>query len=72
MTDMTLHFLSRGDIAELLGVSVTSIKKGYGQLPPPDVTVGQKAVQGWSRETIDKWIAERQARAQAKAQNKQD
>ena len=68
---MTTHFLSRNDIADRLGVSVTSIKKGYGQLPPPDVTVGQKPTQGWSPQTIDTWIRERKARAEAKAAAKQ-
>jgi predicted DNA-binding transcriptional regulator AlpA len=65
MTPMTLHFMSTGDIAEYIGVSTTSIKKGYGQLPPPDVAIGSKPTKGWSKQTIDTWIAQRKKQPHA-------
>lgn len=53
---MTLRFMSRGEIAEYLGVSLATVK-GYANFPPPDVIVGRN--QGWAKETIDAWAAKR-------------
>lgn len=53
---MTLRFMSRGEIADYLGVTVSAVKQ-YGDFPAPDVTVGR--VQGWARETVDGWVATR-------------
>ncbi|MGE2712771.1 helix-turn-helix transcriptional regulator [Mycolicibacterium litorale] len=50
---MVLHFMSRGEIAEYLGVSLATVK-GYVDFPEPDVTVGRN--QGWARDTVDKWL----------------
>lgn len=44
--------MSRGEIADYLGVSLGTVK-GYKSFPPPDVIVGRN--QGWARETIDAW-----------------
>lgn len=55
-------YLSRGEIAERLGVTLGTIK-GYdknGYLPEPDVKVGRNF--GWSPETIDTWNANRPGR----------
>jgi predicted DNA-binding transcriptional regulator AlpA len=53
---MTLRFMSRGEIAEYLGVTLATVKQ-YVDFPEPDVLVGRN--QGWSRDTIDAWRAER-------------
>ncbi|OZE38126.1 hypothetical protein CH256_08110 [Rhodococcus sp. 05-2254-6] len=56
---MTIHYLSRGEIADKLGVSLDAVKqyqrKSY--LPEPDATVGRN--QGWLESTIDEWHASR-------------
>lgn len=52
-------YLSRGEIAELLGVSLTTVK-GYdkrGYLPEPDARVGRNC--GWLEATITDWHANR-------------
>lgn len=54
---MTLRFMSRGEIAEYLGVSLATVKS-YARFPEPDVIVGRN--QGWAKETIDAWRAGRQ------------
>lgn len=54
-----LHYLSRGEVAEYLGVTLSTIK-GYdrrGYLPEPDARVGRNY--GWLRETIDAWLLTR-------------
>lgn len=53
---VVLHFMSRGEIAEYLGVSLATVK-GYVDFPEPDVTVGRN--QGWAKETVDRWVASR-------------
>jgi predicted DNA-binding transcriptional regulator AlpA len=53
---VVLHFMSRGEIAEYLGVSLATVK-GYVDFPAPDVTVGRN--QGWAKETVDRWAASR-------------
>ncbi|MEU2002086.1 helix-turn-helix transcriptional regulator [Rhodococcus sp. NPDC019627] len=53
------HYLSRGEVAEYLGISLNTIK-GYdrrGYLPPPDARIGRSF--GWLRETIDEWLLTR-------------
>lgn len=49
---MTLRFLSRGEIAEHLGVTLGTVKQ-YANFPEPDVIVGRN--QGWAVETVDRW-----------------
>lgn len=49
---MTLRFMSRGEIADYLGVTLSAVKQ-YVDFPEPDVIVGRN--QGWSRDTIDAW-----------------
>ena len=52
-------YLSRADIARILGlVSVRSLSGT--KMPPPDVVVGNH--QGWSRQTVEDWIANRVGR----------
>lgn len=53
---MVVRFMSRGEIAEYLGVSLATVKQ-YVDFPAPDVIVGRN--QGWTRETIDEWVAKR-------------
>ncbi|QZD97553.1 helix turn helix DNA binding protein [Gordonia phage LonelyBoi] len=53
---MTLRFMSRGEIAEHLGVSLATVKQ-YKGFPEPDVVVGRN--QGWARETVDAWVRSR-------------
>jgi predicted DNA-binding transcriptional regulator AlpA len=55
---MTLRFLSRGEIAEHLGVTLGTVKQ-YATFPEPDVIVGRN--QGWAVETVDRWAALRAA-----------
>ena len=54
---MTLRFLSRGEIAERLGVTLGTVKQ-WTTLPEPDVIVGRN--QGWAVETVDRWAAQRE------------
>lgn len=62
---MTLRFLSRGEIAEHLGVTLGTVKQ-YANFPEPDVIVGRN--QGWAVETVDRWWHNRQVvRAAGKA-----
>ncbi len=57
-----LRYLSRGEIADRLGLSVGTItaydRRGY--MPEPDATIGR--VYGWLPETIDAWQADRPGR----------
>ncbi|MGC0364831.1 putative site-specific integrase-resolvase [Rhodococcus sp. 27YEA15] len=55
-------YLSRGEIAERLGVALGTIKSydKLGYLPEPDVKVGRNF--GWAPETIDEWNANRPGR----------
>lgn len=61
---MVLRFMSRGEIAEYLGVSLATVK-GYARFPEPDVIVGRN--QGWAKETIDRWLSERRPSAASTA-----
>lgn len=49
---MPLRFMSRGEIADYLGLDISTVKR-WTNFPPPDVTVGR--VQGWARDTVDAW-----------------
>lgn len=49
---MTLRFMSRGEIAVYMSVSLGRVKQL--KLPEPDVLVGRN--QGWAKETIDGWL----------------
>lgn len=53
---MPLIYLSRPQIADYLGVSLSTVKQ-YREFPPPDVLVGRN--QGWKRATIDAWMKTR-------------
>lgn len=50
-----IHYLSRTEVAELLGVKPDTLSR-Y-KLPEPDATVG--TARGWLRETIEAWNATR-------------
>jgi len=58
MTNMNV-LLSRRDVADLMGLSVETIKshRAGGAMPDPDYVVDQKPL--WRRETIEGWIARR-------------
>jgi predicted DNA-binding transcriptional regulator AlpA len=56
---MVIRFMSRGEIAEYLGVSLVTVKR-YVDFPPPDAIIGRN--QGWMRETVDEWVAKRAKR----------
>ena len=58
MTNVNV-LLSRRDVADLMGLSVETIKshRAAGGMPDPDYVVDQKPL--WRRETIDQWIARR-------------
>ncbi|WP_322544473.1 XRE family transcriptional regulator [Rhodococcoides fascians] len=59
---MTIRYLSRGEIAELLGISLDTLK-GYDKrqlLPEPDALVGRN--QGWLETTIVEWNKNRPGR----------
>lgn len=56
-------YLTVSEVADRAGLSrntVRSYAKIPGRLPEPDAMVGR--VQGWLPETIDDWIARREAR----------
>ena len=60
---MTIHYLSTGDVADLLGIQSATVS-GYikkGMLPEPDVIVGsgRRAARGWTKERILAWHASR-------------
>lgn len=52
---MTVHYLSRAEFAERIGVRPATL--GRYALPDPDATIGN--VRGWSPETVDRWQAGR-------------
>jgi predicted DNA-binding transcriptional regulator AlpA len=54
-----LRFMSRGEIAAYLGVSLGAVKP-YRDFPPPDVSIGRNM--RWSRQTVDEWLAKRHAK----------
>jgi len=62
---MTLRFLSRAEIADLLGVSLSTVKQ-YADFPQPDVMVGRN--QGWAEATIRAWDEQRRKRKNAPRQ----
>ncbi|QQM15121.1 helix-turn-helix DNA-binding domain protein [Gordonia phage Banquo] len=57
-----IEYMSRGDIAEYLDVTVDTVKSydKRGYLPEPDATIGR--VFGWKRETIERWAESRPGR----------
>jgi predicted DNA-binding transcriptional regulator AlpA len=62
-----LKFYSLRDIAEYTGIGINSLKTldRTGRFPRPDVQVGlgdqkQQIARGWSRDTIDEWLSERE------------
>jgi predicted DNA-binding transcriptional regulator AlpA len=58
MTNVNV-LLSRRDVADLMGLSVETIKshRAGGAMPDADYIIDQKPL--WRRETIDQWIARR-------------
>ena len=65
VSPVTLKFLSMSDVAEYTGLKLNSLKTldRTGKFPPADIQVGlgeHKAItRGWSRDTIDEWMANR-------------
>ena len=55
----TKRYMSKGDIAELLGLKSARSLSGT-LLPDPDVLVGPHP--GWKRETVDAWREARPGR----------
>ncbi|QDH85069.1 ssDNA binding protein [Gordonia phage Dardanus] len=57
-----IEYMSRGDVAEYLNLSVDTIKSydRNGYMPEPDCKVGR--VFGWKRSTIDAWAENRPGR----------
>lgn len=62
---MTLRFMTRAEIADLLGVSLSTVKQ-LRNFPQPDVMIGR--TQGWARETIEAWAEQRRPRKNAPRQ----
>lgn len=58
-----IRYLSRGEIAQRLGVGLATVKQ-YRNFPPPDAMIGRN--QGWLPETIDAW---RKSRPKARTGN---
>lgn len=52
---MNIHYLSRSEVAERIGVKPSTLNR-Y-RLPEPDAFVGR--ARGWLPETIDAWNAAR-------------
>lgn len=61
-----LHYLSVGEVAELLGVTNAELEKA-SDLPEPDATVAR--TRGWLDSTIERWIGERLAREGGRAES---
>lgn len=63
---MTTRYLSLSDFAERVGLSTNTLSSysAKGLAPAPDVLVGlgDRAVRGWTVETIDEWMAHRPGR----------
>lgn len=59
---MTATYLSRSELAERIGVKVSTLAR-Y-RLPEPDVIIGAsgRGTMGWLPETVDRWNAERPGR----------
>lgn len=55
---MAVHYLSRSEVAERIGVQPSTMSR-Y-KLPEPDAVIG--TVRGWLPETIDAWEADRPGR----------
>ena len=54
----TLIYLSRSEVAELIGVKSATLSRF--KLPEPDAYIGP--IQGWLPETIDAWSTDRPGR----------
>lgn len=63
---MTERFLSFGDLANYLNLSINTVSSysAKGMLPEPDVLIGkgERPTRGWRPETIDEWQANRPGR----------
>lgn len=63
---MSIHALSIAQVAEAAGLPVETVRtlRRRGQLPEPDVVIGEgttRPQRGWMAETIDRWMATREA-----------
>lgn len=54
--ETVIRFMSRGEIADYLGVTLATVKQ-YKTFPPPDAMIGRN--QGWTKETVDEWVKSR-------------
>lgn len=59
-------YLSRAEVAELLGVTSDALSR-Y-KLPEPDAYIG--STRGWRRDTIETWNANRPGQGWRKGQSK--
>lgn len=63
---MTTRYLSLSDFAERVGLSTNTLSSysAKGLTPDPDVMIGlgDRAVRGWTVETIDEWVTARPGR----------
>lgn len=63
---MSIHALSISQVASVTGLSVETVRtlRRRGQMPEPDVVIGEgttRPQRGWMAETIDRWMATRDA-----------
>jgi len=59
IAEVTVHYLSRSDVAKRIGVQPSTLSR-YTHLPEPDALIGD--VRGWLAETVDAWQASRPGR----------
>lgn len=61
-----MRYLSISDFAEYAGLALETVRTygKQGRLPEPDVLIGlgERAVRGWSTDTIDAWLSSRPGR----------
>lgn len=59
---MTVEYMGPAEVAAYVGLAPMTIRDyaSKGRMPKPDVRIGP--VGGWSKETIDEWVANRPGR----------